>query len=163
MLLGDPYKFSISFDEIQSWNIDDTFSNGVLLLYVSGDIYPKEIVTATLRFEIETLKRKLSDITVDKNLFKMGKEDAFREIYNITYPKDIDLCNDYRFDISPSILVDNNCFLFAVSDGANIRVLASKMQYIIEESRHNLSNVIVSESVLSAEEINEIILGLVIS
>ena len=154
MLLGDPYKFSISFDEIQSWNIDDTFSNGVLLLYVSGDIYPKEIVT---------LKRKLSDITVDKNLFKMGKEDAFREIYNITYPKDIDLCNDYRFDISPSILVDNNCFLFAVSDGANIRVLASKMQYIIEESRHNLSNVIVSESVLSAEEINEIILGLVIS
>lgn len=162
MLLGDPYRFSVCFDVIKSWNADDTFCNGVLLLCINGDIYPKEIVTATLRLEIETLRRKLSNIAFDENLSQMTKEDAFRKIYNVTYPENIDFCNDYRFSISPSVLVDKNCFLFAVSDGSNVRILASQLDYIVAESRHNLSNITVSEAVLSIEEIDELVLGLTI-
>lgn len=163
MLLGDPYKFSVCFDVIKSWNTDDTFCNGVLFLCINGEIYPKEIVTATLRLEIETLRQKLSNIAFDKNLFQMAKEDAFREIYNITYPENIDFCNNYDFSISPSIFVDKNCFLFAVSDGSNVRILASQLDYVVAESRHNLSDITVSEAVLPTEEIDELVLGLEIS
>ena len=140
MLLGDPYKFSVCFDVIKSWNTDDTFCNGVLFLCI-----------------------KLSNIAFDKNLFQMAKEDAFREIYNITYPANINFCNNYDFSISPSIFVDKNCFLFAVSDGSNVRILASQLDYVVAESRHNLSDITVSEAVLPTEEIDELVLGLEIS
>lgn len=48
MILGDPYKFAILSGMIDEWNIDHVFCNGILLFCVDGDIYPREIVTATL-------------------------------------------------------------------------------------------------------------------
>ncbi len=66
MIIGDPYKFAILSGVINEWNIDDTFCNGVLLFCVNGDIYPKEVVTATLGSEIEYLRQKLRNLTTDK-------------------------------------------------------------------------------------------------
>lgn len=131
MIIGDPYKFAILSGVINEWNIDDTFCNGVLLFCVNGDIYPKEVVTATLRCEIEYLKQKLRSLTIDKRLYALPPQQAFAEIYGITFPEDTDSDNEDCFDITPASLSDHNCFVFTVCNGVNVRVLASELAYEI--------------------------------
>ncbi|MBW4846121.1 MULTISPECIES: Imm42 family immunity protein [unclassified Lacrimispora] len=99
MILGDPYKFSIIIDTIKEWNIDDAFCNGVLIFCVDGNLFPKEIVTATFKGEVQLLKKNFKYLTVDEDLYNMQKDKAFVEIYNITFPEDVDIDNDYRFDV----------------------------------------------------------------
>lgn len=160
MILGDPYKFAIFIETIKEWNIDDAFCNGILLFSVNGIIFPKEIVTATLKSEIRPLKEKLEKLTVDEKLFKMEKRDAFAKIYNLTFPKNVTESNDFRYDLTPYSFADNNCYVFGVSSGKQVRILSAKLKYIIEESRHELENIDISETVLSIEELNEIVLKL---
>ena len=157
MIIGDPYKFAILSGVINEWNIDDTFCNGVLLFCVNGDIYPKEVATATLRCEIEYLKQKLRNLTTDKRLYILPPQQAFAEIYGITFPEDMDSDNGDCFDITPASLSDHNCFVFAVCDGVNIRILASELAYERENSRHRLENIIISETFLTVGELREII------
>ena len=160
MIIGDPYKFAILSGVINEWNMDDTFCNGVLLFCVNGDIYPKEVATATLRCEIEYLKQKLRNLTTDKRLYILPPQQAFAEIYGITFPEDMDSDNGDCFDITPASLSDHNCFVFAVCDGVNIRILASELAYERENSRHRLENIIISETFLTVGELREIIAGL---
>ena len=160
MILGDPYKFAILIDPVESWNTDDTFCNGLLFLCVNGNIYPKGIETATLQHEIELLKDNLSKLATDKRLYDLPPQQAFVEIYNITFPENVDIDNDYRFDINPTSLADNDCFVFAVSDGANVRILASKLDYEPENSRHKLQGISVDEAIISVAELKEIISSL---
>ncbi len=157
MIIGDPYKFAILSGVINEWNMDDTFCNGVLLFCVNGDIYPKEVATATLRCEIEYLKQKLRNLTTDKRLYILPPQQAFAEIYGITFPEDMDSDNGDCFDITPASLSDHNCFVFAVCDGVNIRILASELAYERENSRHRLENIIISETFLTVGELREII------
>ena len=125
MILGNPYKFAVLIDPIESWNTDDTFCNGLLFLCVPP-------------------------------------QQAFVEIYNFTFPKNVDVDNDYRFDISPTSLADNNYFLFAVCDSTNTsaRILASTLDYELENSRHKLQGISVNEAIISVAELREIISGL---
>lgn len=160
MIIGDPYKFAILSGIIKEWNMDDTFCNGFLLFCVNGDIYPKEVVTATLRCEIEYLRQKLRNLTTDKRLYTLPPQQAFAEIYDITFPEDIYNDNNDCFDITPAALSDCNCFVFAVRDGVNIRILASKLTYETENSRHKLENISISETFLTAGELEEVIAGL---
>ena len=51
--------------------------------------------------------------------------EAFIKIYNLRFPEDWDVDEDYRFDISPVAFSDNNCLIFAVSNGSMVRVLAT--------------------------------------
>ena len=132
-MIGNPYKFSIIIDTINEWNIDESFCNGILLFCVNGNLFPNEIFTATLKCEVPILKEKLKNLSVDKKLYDLPKDKAFAEIYNITYPSDWDMGNDYRFDITPSSLSDRDYFIFAISNGKKVRIMASKMNYIIEE------------------------------
>lgn len=160
MIIGNPYKFAILSGGINEWNMDDTFCNGVLLFCVNGDIYPKEVVTATLRCEIKYLKQKLKKLMTDKRLYAMPSQQAFVEIYGITFPEDIDSENEDCFDITPASLSDHNCFVFAVCDGVNVRVLASELAYEMENGRHKLQDNAVSETFVSVSEMKEIISGL---
>lgn len=154
MLLGDPYKFSIYFKSIQEWNLDETFCNGLLFFFVDGNYFPKKVNTATLKCEIPPLKEKLMNLTINERLYSMEKGQAFKEIYNITFPENWDVGNDYRYDISPQVFWDNHCFVFAVSDGVNVRILASSLNYVAENSRHELEAINVSESYITIEEVN---------
>ena len=160
MTLGNPYKFAILIDRIDDWNIDDAFCNGLLLLCVNGTIFPDGILAATLQHEIEPLKQNLLNLATDQRLYSLPSHQAFIEIYNITFPEDIDVANDYRFDITPSLLSDNNCFIFAIRNGEGVRILASKLDYDTENAKHNLQNINVCETFLSLTELDEIISGL---
>lgn len=156
MLLGNPYKFAVFIKTIQEWNIDETFCNGILLFFVDGTIFPKEILTATLNSEINPLKENLENIVVHNKIFHMKKKKAFQQIYNVTFPEDFNSDNDYRFDITPLSFSDNNCYIFAVSDGFQVRILAAKLPYIKKLSKHRLKNAAIAEAFVSVQEINEI-------
>lgn len=156
MILGDPYKFAIIVKTIKEWNVDETFCNGILLFCIDGSIYPKEIFTATLKSEINLLKENLENIAVDNELFYAEKEGAFNQIYNMVFPANSDLDNDYRFDITPLSFSDDNCYIFAISNGTQVRILAAKLKYIKIFSRHNLKNVDIKETFISAKEVNKI-------
>lgn len=160
MILGNPYKFAVLIDPVEGWNTDDTFCNGILFLCVNGNIYPKEIETATLRYEVELLKHNLSKLATNQRLYDLPPQQAFMEIYNITFPENVDVDNDYRFDISPTSLADNNYFVFAVCDSTNVRILASKLDYELENSRHRLQDISVNEAIITATELKEIISSL---
>ena len=157
MILGNPYKFAIIIKTIKEWNIDETFCNGVLLFCVDGNIYPKEICNATLNSEINPLKEQLENIGINNKIFNMIKEEAFKQIYDTTFPEDWDLENDYQFDITPTSLSDNNYYIFAVSNGIQVRILAAKLKYIEEFSRHMLKNVNIDEVFISVQEMKEIV------
>ena len=55
---------------------------------------------------------------------------------------------------------DHNCFVFAVCDDANVRVLASELDYEMENGRHKLQDIAVSETLVSVSEMKEIISSL---
>ena len=157
MILGNPYKFSVFISTIKEWNIDNEFCNGVLLFCIEGNIFPKKIVTATLKYEIQLLKEKLRNLITNESLYNKQRDKAFAEIYNITFPEDISIDNDYRFDITPESFANENCYVFAVSNGKEVRIMATKLNYIVEESRHELSNVDISETFIEIEDLNQII------
>lgn len=153
MVIGDPYTFSVFAQVIDSWNQDDTFRNGILIICIDGILYPQEVFTATLKYDAWYLQNNLKNIPVTTNLFEQPKNQLFIELYNQDY------CgkNDYRFGIAPPVLTDHNCYIFAVSDGKNIRILASKLKYIKETGMHDLKNIQIHEAYVTSENINEIV------
>lgn len=157
MILGNPYSFSVFINTIKEWNLDDEFCNGVLLFCVDGEFFPKRIVTATLKCEIQPLKEKLMSLVKDEILYNMPKDKAFAKIYNITFPEDTSINNDYRFDISPESFADDNCFIFAVSNGEKVRIMAAKLNYNKKESRHEIRRANINETFISINELDEIV------
>jgi hypothetical protein len=163
MITGNPYQFSIFTKVIHEWNMkgDKTFLNGVLLICIDGNIFPKEVVTATLGREVPLLQAVLRQLTVDREIFSMEKEEAFAKLYHIRHPSDDDHANgiteEYRYHISPDSLADENCYIFAVSDGLQVRFLAAELEYIMAESTHNLSNAQIAESFITNDELRIII------
>ncbi len=160
MILGNPYKFAIIIQTIKQWNenesTDNPFCNGVLLFCIDGNIYTEKIITATLKTEVNVLLENLHTIYVNKEIYPMKKEKAFKKSYHIIFSEE-DANNSYRFDISPYCFLDSQYYIFAVSDGNNIRILASKLKYIKKYSTHKLKNINISEAIISMKELNDII------
>ena len=163
MVIGNPYRFSIITKVIEEWG-DITFRNGVLLLCVNGNLFPKEVVTATLSREIQLLQNALGNLVVNSELFNTEKEKAFAEFYKLRHPNN-DACEDNRYLISPDSLADLHCYIFAVSDGTQARILAAELEYIRSESTHNLINAEISEAFITKDELDLILseLGSVIN
>ena len=86
----------------------------------------------------------------------MKKEEAFEQIYNVTFPEDFNLPNDYQFDITPLSFLDDSCYVFAVSNGIEVRILAARLEYIKELSRHMLKNASITETFITVQEVKEI-------
>jgi hypothetical protein len=160
MIIGDPYKFAIIIQTINEWNLDDTFSNGILMLSVNGEYYPKDVINATLKYEVNPFKAKLQNIVADDRIFKLDRTKAFEEMYNETHPHDLDIDNDYRFVISPQSCLDNHYYIFAVNSGDQVRILGARLNYNIEESRHILRNIDISEICIDCDELNKISLDI---
>lgn len=150
MVLGNPYDFSIDLDIVDKWNSKDSYSfyNGILVFYIGGEIFPRKMISATLGSEVPNLVEQFSKIPVDEMLFDMKKEEAFLK-YHITYPEDID--NDYSYDITPYCFGDINSYVFAVSNGQQVRILASSLEYGLED------NIEITEAYISMNDMEEII------
>lgn len=154
MVVGNPDIFSIMFDVVDEWNNDTTFNNGLLFMSIDGKIFLSELTTATLNVELPQLIENLKNPAENKKIFHMEKKEAFTHIYRLTFPGDWDMNNDYSYDITPNEFGDRDCYVFMVSNEDKIRILAaSELQYIKEESTHNLQDINVAETYLSKEEL----------
>lgn len=154
MIVGNPNVFSIMFDVVDEWNNDTTFNNGLLFMSIDGKIFLSELTTATLNVELPQLIENLKSPAENKEIFHMEKKDAFTYIYGLTFPSDWDMDNDYSYDITPNEFGDRNCYVFMVSNRDKIRILAaSELQYIKEESTHDLQDINVVEAYISKEEL----------
>lgn len=156
MLLGDPYKFAIIMETIKEGDmVDDTWHNGVLLFCVDGAIFPKRILTAPLGCEIAPLKENLENTAVNDRIFHMKKREAFEHIYNIRFPEDWN-DEDDQYEITPLTFPEDNCDVFAVSDGDQVRILAAKRQYKKDAMRPTFNNATAKEAFISVQELKEI-------
>ena len=157
MVIGDPYGFAIITQEISDWNPEGTaFHNGVLMICVNGTFFPKEIVTSTLGMEIYQLVNDLQSISCCSRLFTLPKNEAFAEIYDMSYPTNWEVYNNYDYNVTPESLCDQNCFVFLIFYQKKIRFLAANPLYNIAESKHNLSDLSISEAIISQDEISSI-------
>lgn len=159
MVLGNPYDFAVILDVVDKWNSKKTYSfyNGILAFCIGGEIFPNKMVNATLGSEVPNLVDQFSQIPVNKKLFEMGKEEAFLKIHHITFPEDVDMDNDYSYDITPVCFGDINCYVFAVSNGQQVRILASGLEYSLEEGTHKMDNIEIAEAYIGVNEITEVI------
>ena len=159
MIIGNPDKFSILTDLVKEWSNTSWYS-GVFFFCIGGELFPKEILNVTLNSEIWTLKEKLQNPSINEELFNAEKEKAFVEMCRITFPENCDIDNDYQYYISPPTFGDFGYYTFIVSNGEQIRIMASKVNYIINESVHDLNNLKISEAFITNGELEEIFWGL---
>lgn len=128
MIIGDPYKIAVIVQVINEWS--ETWINGVFMLTINGKIIPEEIFTSTLECDCkelnDNLDRMLSCPPVDMELYELDGREAFIKMYNLACPNNADTDNDYRYKVSTSGLEDNDYWVFAVSNGRNIRFIASR-------------------------------------
>lgn len=157
MIIGNPYVFAITVDTVNAWNDDESFNNGLLFVDINGIRFPKNIISATLNTELYELVQKLENVKENKSIYKMKKEEAFIWIYRTTFPENYDIDNNYSYNLTPFVLEDNNCFVFMVGNGKEIRFLASELKYIVEESVHNLEGLEVVETYISVEKLQEMV------
>ncbi len=158
MILGDPYKFAVCLQTIPEWNGNDTFRNGVLLFFIDGEIFPpKELTNATLSGEIVCLKERLNNIIKDSRIYALNKEQAFSEMYEASFQT---IESTASFAIEPMAFDDCNCLVFAVSNGENVRILASQPLYSKEEAHHVMENISIAEIYVPQKYLFDIILGL---
>ena len=62
MVIGNPYNIAVFYEEIKDWNENSEFTNGVLLLFIDGNIFPNEILNVTLGFDLKQLSFNFKDI-----------------------------------------------------------------------------------------------------
>jgi len=163
VIIGDPFKFAIIIEVLKMWNPTDYngFANGVLLFCVDGELFPNFVVNATLGYELQghVFMDKLASPAVNNELYHMEAEKAFFEMHYITRPHyTSDIEENDCYNITPQILSDNRCQVFAVSNGEQVRILASRLNnYLFRESRYDLRKLDISEIFLPINELNEIV------
>lgn len=159
MVIGNPDVFSIMIDVVDDWNYDRSFNNGLLFMGINGNLLMPKTIVATLNTEIYTLLNNLKSPKKDEKIFNMEKKRAFKYIYSITFPDDYNLNNDYSYEITPNVFSDNNYFVFMVSNGEKIRILASsgEVTYDVENSTHDFQSVNVIEAYLTGDELKLLI------
>jgi hypothetical protein len=132
MIAGDPYKFAIITEFIPNWNLNNSWHNGVILFSINGNLLFNEIRTSTLDVDlyefINNIKRLDADLPINTLIYEMEKYSAFIEMYNTSFPSDINIPNNYTYRISTSILEDDNYYIFAVASRNSIRILGAKLK-----------------------------------
>lgn len=141
MIFGNPDKFAFMIEKIPEWSAG-SYVNGLLYVYVNGEVFPKEHRKTTLSSDLRGVQNyAFTKPPIDERLFALSDVALFDEIRCLRYPalfsdnKDAD--EDCRFDIELNELGDCGYEIFAVSDGANVRVLAG---YWVDLNNFELMN-----------------------
>lgn len=165
MVIGDPFKFSIQIDPVKEWcdygEYYKPLNGGVMIITVDGFMFPdNEVLNIWLEGEVPELIENMKKIPINKEIFNLkNKEAAFIEIYNRVFykhdhPDDYSRVDEfYRYRIAPTEIRDRCLYVYAVSDGENVRILASKLKYVKKYSTHKLNNITVRETYVTCADI----------
>lgn len=156
MVIGDPYKFSIIFDRVDKWNMSINDNNGYLNLSIDSEIFPKKLINTIVNTSLFDIKNSLNNIPVDTSIYNMNTSEAFKTLYNLVYPVEFENDNDYRYELSPMALTDENAFVFAVKGKGKVKIVASILEYDYENSRYIFNDKVI-EVILEQDEIAEIV------
>jgi len=163
VLIGNPYQLAFLVEVVAYWNQNGVspFYNGILLICVDGEMYPKQLNTATLSVDIPCLESVLTNVAIDEKLFNLDKDTAYKKMHKATFPswRDIErgVDNDYQYDLSPQSFSDCDCIAFVVSNGEQVRILVAQLYYDREESAYDIENIDISEAYVTLSEIKEIV------
>ncbi len=133
------------------------FINGILAFFIDVKTFPRKLINATLGSEIPNLIRQFSQIPTNEKLFATKKKEAFLEIHHMTHPDNMDIDNDYSYNITPYSFEDANCFIYAVSYGKQVRIFASDLEYKIKEVIYEPDDTAITEAYISTDNIAEFI------
>lgn len=126
MLIGNPDKFAFWVEKVPEW-CSNGFVNGLLYVFVNGEMFPKELRTTTLSTDLHMVfDYAFTAPPLDKRLYALSDEELFGELRRLRWPEWFgceDDDDDYRFDIELQELGDCRYDLFAVSGGERVRVL----------------------------------------
>jgi hypothetical protein len=180
MLFGDPYKMAFLIEKVPEWS-NDSFANGLCFVIIDGKLFSDvnragDIPNSTLNVDIQSfigiwpsspaLVTPLNDI----QLFEADKKIAFLFMYkkysgiNIEeytwnfneLNDDVFVDNFYGYNAAPVILTDNDCYVFAVSNGNFVRILAGKIAYDAGQEIFDFLDV--KEIILTKQYVNELVL-----
>lgn len=154
MVIGDPYKFSILFDRVKSWNVSLNDNNGFFGVSIDGKIFPDTAINAIIPVSLFELKNSLSSIPVNEKIYNLGTNDAFKALYNFVYSQN-DYYNDYRYELATSDLTDNNNLVFAVGGKEKVKIFAAELEYDIEKSCHIFDESALREVILDKSEVSQ--------
>jgi len=164
MLIGNPYKFAIYAELVKEWNDKGaTWHNGLLYLYVDGTPFPDEAYTATFEVDIRKLIYRLSSIGINKELFNEVQAKAYEKMCDIAFQISNESDIWHQNLISPPTLYDYNYYIFAVSDGKQIRILAARPDEKDEYEdgyRLILQNLKIKEAFIPCEYLEKMLLEL---
>lgn len=128
MLIGDPYKLAFLIERVPEW--EGTYINGLMFLFINGNIYPEQTKTTTLNCELPVLldenESPFMNPVKNKELYKMNSHELFNYISKLVYPDDINTDNDYRYLIDFHEINDAGYSIFIISDDCNIKLLVGK-------------------------------------
>lgn len=123
MLIGTPDRFAFLIEKVPEWS-DETFTNGLLYVFVNFDMFPKELRNTTLSSELYMLFD--STPPIDERLYALPDNELFEELRRLRFPAwysdNEDADEEYRFELEFHELGDCGYHIFAVSDGENVRV-----------------------------------------
>ena len=130
MLIGDPDKFAFLIEKVPSWSVGG-FVNGLLYVYVNGEMFPKELRTTTLSTDLFMLRGfAFEKLPTDKRLYALSDDELFGELRRLRYPEyftdNEDADADYRFNLELQELGDCGYDFFALSGGENVRILVGQ-------------------------------------
>lgn len=82
MIFGDPFKFSLQFDVVEEWNVQDGYwRNGLFSMYVNGERLFKSIEPVELRTTYSFFREtKISEFNFDD--FNFPLSDFIKNINN---------------------------------------------------------------------------------
>lgn len=133
MIFGNPDKFAFLIEKVPEWC--DGFVNGLLYIYVNGEMFPKKLYTTTLSDVWSLFDYAFTNPPKDEWLYALPDDELFAELRRLRFPEyftdDEDEDEDYRYDIEYDYRYDIEYYeigdwgynIFAVSGGENVRIL----------------------------------------
>lgn len=156
MVIGDPYKFSVLFDRVKSWNVSINDDNGFFGVSIDGKIFPDMVINAIIPVSLLEIKNSLNSIPINEDIYNLGTSDAFKALYNLVYPQSDDY-NDYRYELATADLTDHNNLVFAVAGKEKVKIFAAELKYDIKKSCHIFDESALQTAVLDKSEVSQII------
>lgn len=157
MIVGDPYKFSVMVDRVKEWNVTEEDKNGYLNLAINGILVSYETINANLLTALYDIKEALKKIPFNDHIFSLKSVNAINELYELVYPSDEKVDNEYDYLLSVTELVDAGIFVFAVKQNNEIRIISGKGKYDFENSNRIFNSSEINEIIINNIELDQII------
>ena len=146
MVAGNPDKIAFIFEKVSHWSTCGC-TNGIVQLYINGIQYPKELRTAAIDGEINSILSDSSPLVAmpeNESLFNLSSQNIVKQMCIIAFEN-----GDYRFQLPLQELEDAGYYLFMICTDKSVR-------FVLAEYRGTDDIVYKDEVVVSNNEIYEI-------